>query len=198
MKVLQKDHLVLGVTGHRPNRLPAHARGFVEQALEATLAGAVRVAAQIHARVTLVSAFAEGADMMAAKAALAAGLRLDAVLPFPAGEYKKDFSAEAARIFDQLCAKAASIVELDGRREDEGRAYEKAGFAILDRSDVLIAIWDGGLSGGRGGTAEIVAEALRRAIPVIRIDANGKTPTTLSGAPLTDETLLEFAAKKRA
>ena len=185
-----RRQLVLGVTGHRPNRLPEHARGFVEQQLAELFAGVARAADGIA--VTLVSALAEGADMMAARAALAAGSRLDAVLPFPAREYKKDFSVEGARAFDGFCTKAALVLELGGTRTDEEKAYEDVGLAVLDRSDMLVAIWDGGASAGRGGTTEIVAEAARRAMPIIRIDAKGETPTTLSGAPLTDGMVLEI------
>lgn len=40
---------------------------------------------------------------------------------------------------------------------------------MIDASDVLIAVWDGGPSAGRGGTTELVYEAARRGMPIIRI-----------------------------
>jgi hypothetical protein len=36
----------------------------------------------------------------------------------------------------------------------------------VESSDVLLALWDGGASRGRGGTAEIVAYARERGVPV--------------------------------
>jgi len=47
-------------------------------------------------------------------------------------------------------------------------AYEKAGFYIAEHSDVMIAVWDGQASQGRGGTAEIVAKARFWRKPVAR------------------------------
>ncbi|MEY2438480.1 MAG: hypothetical protein QOF97_3316, partial [Acidimicrobiaceae bacterium] len=45
-------------------------------------------------------------------------------------------------------------------------AYERAGRAVVETSDVLVALWDGGASRGRGGTAEMVAYARERGVPV--------------------------------
>jgi hypothetical protein len=55
-------------------------------------------------------------------------------------------------------------------------AYEEAGLAMLDRSDLLVAIWDGGESGGRGGTREVIDEALRRAKPVLWVNTVAAEP----------------------
>ena len=71
--------------------------------------------------------------------------------------------AESRREFDLLLGRASAVVELDGAREPPGREgewYEAAGRLMLGHSDVLIAIWDGQPAAGRGGTAEIVAEAV--------------------------------------
>src|SRR5207248_1351514 len=58
-------------------------------------------------------------------------------------------------------------------------AYERAGHLMLDQSDVLLAVWDGEVARGRGGAAQIVADAVARDIPVIWIDPTGTSPTTL-------------------
>lgn len=48
-------------------------------------------------------------------------------------------------------------------------AYEKVGFYVAEHSDVMIAVWDGLASQGRGGTAEIVARAKELGKPICHI-----------------------------
>ncbi len=45
-----------------------------------------------------------------------------------------------------------------------------AGVWMVDRSDRLVAIWDGKPAAGLGGTGDVVAYALERGIPVVRVD----------------------------
>ncbi|MEI9967291.1 MAG: hypothetical protein WDM87_01165 [Terracidiphilus sp.] len=73
-------------------------------------------------------------------------------------------------------------------------AYERVGRLVLEQSDFLIAIWNGEPAAGRGGTAQIVEEALEQNIPVIwlhgslqqppcvlLIDESGEAPVTPTG-----------------
>jgi hypothetical protein len=141
---------------------------------------------------TLVSTLADGADTIAAKAALGLGYALDAPLPFARVEYENNFSSDAVdehtpaplQDFRALMGQARSVLQLPGRRstardtEEQGdlkdnRAYEAAGLTVLSQADILLAVWDGQLSRGRGGTAEMVAEAARAGIPIVLVDANG-------------------------
>ena len=143
-----------------------------------------------------MSALADGADTIAAKAALGLGYALDAPLPFAEAEYENDFSSDAVdehtplRDFRALVEKARSVLQLPGRRRTtvdtkeqgdlkENRAYEAVGLTVLSQADILLAVWDGELSRGRGGTAEMVAEAARAGIPIVLIDANAKKPIEL-------------------
>jgi hypothetical protein len=147
---------------------------------------------------TLVSTLADGADTIAAKAALDLGYALDVPLPFAVAEYEKDFSSDAVdgRIplqnFRALVAQARSVLQLPGQRRTEAdtekqgnlkenRAYEAAGLTVLNQADILLAIWDGEGSRGRGGTAEMVAEAARQQIPIIHVDANGRAEPRILG-----------------
>jgi hypothetical protein len=150
---------------------------------------------------TLVSALADGADTIAAKAALGLGYALDAPLPFALADYEKDFSTDAVdehtpaplQEFRALEKKARSVLPLPGRRRTavdtkeqgdlkENRAYEAAGLTVLSQADFLLAVWDGERSRGRGGTAEMVAEAVRQRLPIIHIDANGEAEPRILGA----------------
>ena len=71
------------------------------------------------------------------------------------------------------------MLELPGSRAAEASAYEAAAYTVVDQSDVVIAIWDGGPSGGRGGTTDTVEGAAREGRPLIVIDANGVAPPHL-------------------
>src|SRR3954468_4556973 len=177
--------LSIGVVGHRPNRLPKEheKRAKVQADVERVLDEFAEAAKRAHSdhrhlfasgaeTLTLVTELAEGADTIAAKAALARGFKLDVVIPFPRNEYEKDFlsaghaanvagqfagdrkAQEALAGFDELIARARSVLELPGRRKpedgaedklglEEGRAYEATGLTVLSQSDVLLAIWDG-------------------------------------------------------
>ena len=111
--------LTLGVTGHRLTRATAAAenghgapRAFdvaavgkaLEAAFAATAAGLAAIGAEAKASfsevppiVTLISSLAEGADRIAARAALEAGFALDVVLPCPAPIYLETFVDDASR-----------------------------------------------------------------------------------------------------
>jgi hypothetical protein len=179
-----------GVIGHRPNRLSDGA-ARIEAQLEALLAALRDACSRTRARhdgcfdpgteqMHLVSALAEGADRIGADAGLRRGYILAAPLPFRIDEYEKDFAdAGAKRDFRRLLAAAHAVLEFDGNRADEGKAYEQAGLAVLDSSDVLIAVWDGKPSAGRGGTTDLVYEAARRGMPVFHIHTAPDIPPCL-------------------
>jgi hypothetical protein len=181
----------VGIVGHRPDRLPEQARDAVAEHVALALRTVREAAEAAYARhrvcfdpgnplLTLVCALAEGADSMAADAALAQAYTLDAVLPFPREDYETDFKADIQRAaFAARLDRARAVLELPGSRMDEGKAYEAAGLVVLDHADILIAVWDRAPARGRGGTPEFVAEAARRGMPIIEILADGSAPPQL-------------------
>lgn len=183
--------LTLGVVGHRPNRLPEGARDSVAAEIGRVLGVLDGAAGKVAARhtdlfapgdggspVTVLTGLAEGADRLAAGQALSRGQPQAAVLAFAADEFEDDFKDAASRSeFRDLRNKAVPCLELPGRRQAEDRAYEAAGRTILDNSDVVLAVWDGGPSAGRGGTTELIERAARENIPIIHVDAAGAAPT---------------------
>lgn len=156
----------IGVTGHRglPAAEAARIRASVRRALTA-VAGPGTV---------LASPLAEGADRLAAEEALALGLALFAPLPFARAEYERDFAKPGSlAAFRALLARAGGVEELRGLRTDEGAAYEAVGRRVLALSDGLVAVWDGLPPRGRGGTAQVVAEARGAGVPVLWIPLEG-------------------------
>lgn len=192
--------LTLGVTGHRLTRAPTAGEGggaaprpfdvaAVGAALETTFAAVATGLAAISAAakasfsegslvVTLISSLAEGADRIAARAALDAGFALDVVLPCPAPIYAGTFVDDASRQeFASLAARARATLILplagDSAAPLDDRlpaTFEAAGLMTLAQSDILVAVWDGKPAEGRGGTGQIVEEAARRGAPVVVVD----------------------------
>jgi hypothetical protein len=176
----------IAVTGHRPNRLPAPARETVRCQIGVLLDELVLLSKAHARRPLLVCALAEGADRMAAEAALERGIALRALLPFPAAEYAKDFPDMASQVqFREMMAMAERVIALAGDGGDRESAYEAAGLAMLDGADILIAVWDGQPAAGRGGTAQILEQADRSGMPVLVVDATAaKPPRPLSGGSI--------------
>jgi hypothetical protein len=72
--------------------------------------------------------------------------------------------------FEQALQAADENVALPGDRADLEAAYVLVGESLVERADMLIAIWDGEEGRGPGGTAHVVEMALRSSVPVIHID----------------------------
>jgi hypothetical protein len=166
--------LRIGVSGHRlPPKLPeeseAPLRAHIDRILAAIAASARK--ANAAAELIIVSSLAEGSDRIVAAAGLAAGFALQVVLPFARAEYERDFETEMSRReFEALLARAGDVFGLDGAADRRPRAYEAAGLFMLANIDVLIAIWDGAVAAGIGGTAQIVERAVADDIVVVWIE----------------------------
>jgi hypothetical protein len=166
--------LRIGVSGHRvPPKLPEESEAPLRTLIDRILAAIVDTArtANTATALVIVSSLAEGSDRIVAAAGLAAGFALQVVLPFKRAEYALDFEAQASRReFEELLARASDVFELDGAANERPRAYEAAGLFMLANIDVLIAIWDGEVAAGVGGTAQIVERAIADGIVVVWIE----------------------------
>ncbi|NIL95040.1 MAG: hypothetical protein GTO71_11555 [Woeseiaceae bacterium] len=156
--------LVIGVTGHRdlkPEEIPgiqARVRELFEELGKRYTKRKLRV----------ISPLAEGADRLVAKVALELGLELAVVMPMPQSIYKSEFtSAESIAEFDELYARAHEVFELPIARNgtiesisQPGRArdlqYAQGGVFLSAHCHILLALWDGKISGQLGGTGQVV------------------------------------------
>jgi hypothetical protein len=208
--------LCIGVAGHRPNRLPADCRQAVAAEISRIfdrLAVECEAARLRHAdffapapsRIKVMTALAEGADRIVADVARQKGLPFDVLLPFPVETYRASFDeAGSGGEFHRLFAVADRTLVLPALKEGESSAFEALSAHLLSLCDLLLVIWDGGPSEGKGGTTETLMAAGRLGIPVIHIDANCKADTRLlwneageflSGVgDLTDLADVDFAA----
>jgi len=163
----------LGITGHRPNRLHIGEARVASRLREAMVGLGDAVRSQNPAAPLIAcSPLAEGSDRLFAELALELGYELHALLPFASADYESTFS-DKSRVgeYRALLRRAARVTELEGSLADTKSAYEAVGRAMVDHSDLLIAVWDGRPAAARGGTPEIIAYALARERPVIWIDA---------------------------
>ena len=173
--------LTVGVTGHRLEAIPAERRAAVEDRVGQALDLIEAQARSLYEReralfaadapsLTLVSPLAEGADQIAAQAALDRGWKLQAVLPFDSSTYLADFNdADSRSHFHRLVEQAHCTLQLPGRQDDPLEAYVMAGRGTVAHCDILIAVWDGLPPRGRGGTGEIVELAIQRGTAIIHI-----------------------------
>jgi hypothetical protein len=211
--------LRVGISGHRPKEktFPVEAQDYVPGQLSDVF-GAIEEALEqlkpvnkghyaesggvIFHKVRLVSALAEGADQMAVRAK-PKNWQVDAILPFPIEEYRKDFvnpaqgtKEKALADFDDAKSQATTMVELprdplmpndvppDEKEQAKywqirSQAYARLGRFLLGQIDVLVAVWDGRREEGAGGTAEVVRGALDAGIPVVWISTVERAPARL-------------------
>jgi len=164
--------LTVGVTGHRHLLDVADVADRVASVMRT-------ISARAANGWQIVSALAEGADRVVARAALAEGAILDAVLPLEADDYAADFTApDSRRDFRDLLDRAVSVSVTGGWPEgSRERAYANAGEAMLLRSDVLIALWDGEPARGLGGAAEVVTAALAGGVETIVVPVRRDAPS---------------------
>jgi hypothetical protein len=184
----------IGFTGHRPNRLHFGVERICARLDEALsyLCREVR-AKGVEEQMTAVSPLAEGSDRLFAECALRLGFALEALLPMPVDEYLKTFEAPAATPnFHRLLAQAVRSRELTGSLIDSKAAYEALGHEIVEACDVLVAVWDAKPAAGRGGTPEVIENALDYGRRVIWVDAaRDREPVHLKAInPLTEVALL--------
>jgi hypothetical protein len=168
--------LWIGVTGHRRIADVERVTRVLDNLVDRI------AAARATPHLGVVSPLAEGADRLVAQAVLRRpGATLEVPLPLPADDYKTDFAtAESRQEFDELLLRARLVTVLP-RAASRPEAYGRVGQFVVDRSDVLIAIWDRQPSRGKGGTAEIVAYARDRGTPLYLVSPHGEPEVEAEG-----------------
>jgi hypothetical protein len=179
---------VIGVTGHR-DIAPADA-----DAVRASVTGVLQNLRDRfrHIAVTLVTGLAEGADTIAAEAALELGIGVTAILPMPLKQYENDFEGEAlvrlrALLGDER-VRSGSLPLAGGRdtanmRDQKNRdiQYRLLADYLSRRANVILTVWDGEVNNLPGGTADAVMRFLS--------DGSGDVPMKANYDPAPNEFL---------
>jgi hypothetical protein len=172
----------IGVTGHRFLADTEKLIQSVDKALGV-------IEEQFEPPYILLSPLAEGADRLVPYRAFARwhSARLVVSLPLDVEEYMEDFKTLTSKAdFINLAEMADQFLQPTGGIDRED-AYQAAGFRVIDLCDVLIAVWDGLKTQGKGGTAEMVARAREKKTPVIWIHAGNRMPGSTSPISLSEE-----------
>jgi hypothetical protein len=146
--------LRVAVSGHRG--LPADTTFLVDKAIRAALS-------ESAAKVTGLSCLADGADQIFARAVLDLDGDIKAVIP--AEKYRDGLPAQAQAEYDWLLARAVALHRLTFT-ESTPEAHMAASRLMIDEADELYAVWDGKPARAYGGTADVVAYARERGIPI--------------------------------
>lgn len=165
----------IGLTGHRDIHRDAEVdvRAALRNELEALRARFKSLP------VELVTGLAEGADTLATEIALEIGIPVRAVLPMPREMYEADFDGEAhSDLIRLLDDDRVTVQELPLPSETVDSDY-KAGASrdalyarlmdyLVRRSNVLVALWDGEVTGLTGGSSDVVVRYLSGSEPQAR------------------------------
>jgi len=122
-----------------------------------------------------ITCLANGADQLFAQAVLAVGGSYEVILP--ALDYRTAaIPADQRERFDELLDRASGIT-YTGHEHSGVEAYVAANRELLQRSQRLLAVWDGADDGEPGGTADVVDQARRLGLPTTVIWPNGAART---------------------
>ena len=152
---MQKVPLIFGVTGHRDLR----EEDIVK--LEKSVFNILKEykTKYPHTEIIVISALAEGADMLVARIAKKLGITLHVLLPYQEEEYLNSFMNRESNEKEFLELKEyASRFEINSCIHTYGakKCYQQLGEKIANDSNILLALWDGVDIGKSGGTSAIV------------------------------------------
>ncbi|WP_321421366.1 hypothetical protein [uncultured Methanobacterium sp.] len=167
MQNINHQIIKIGVTGHRLLEDEELIRKKVHEILQSLN----ETSHHEDYSIISISPIAEGSDRLVAKEILSfegntQENKLVVVLPLEKEDYMNDFETiKSKKEFEELTDLATKIITLK-EAPTRNEAYLQVGKYVADMCDVLIAIWDGKESHGKGSTAEIVdyAKCINREI----------------------------------
>ncbi len=157
----------IGITGHRD--LTPRTVELVRSEFEAQLA-------QGPGLTTCISCLAEGADQLFAQVVLSHGGTLDAIVP--SQDYREHMNSAAQHEYDQLLEAAYRVTRLP-YTESNPAAHMAASLVLVERCDLLLAVWDGQPARSFAGTADVVAYARQLNVPVNTVWPPGSARASL-------------------
>jgi hypothetical protein len=155
----------IGCTGHQG--LPSGTAALVDREIR------VHLGRYLRSELVGLTNLADGADQLFARAVLDLGGALEVIVP--AEHYRDGLPTETSKHgYDDLFAHARRVDRLPFT-ESSSESHMAASEVIVDRCDLLLAVWDGKPSRGHGGTADVVSYARERAVPVEVLWPEGAT-----------------------
>jgi len=111
-----------------------------------------------HTKLILISALAEGADMLVARVAMELGVTLHVLLPYQEEEYLDSFIDKEGALGEYMELKNYALrFEINSCIYAYGatKCYQQLGEKIADDSNILIALWDGVDNGKSGALLQL-------------------------------------------
>jgi hypothetical protein len=178
----------LGVTGHREledETSIAFRLGRVLEVIEHEILAGSAVTPVVY---TVVSSLAEGADRLVSRIVLErAGAELEVVLPLELEDFLDDFDTPESRAeFMDLVGRATGPPSEPKHPQPRPAAYATGGYELVDRVDILVAVWNTEPTRGEGGTGAIVDYARAQRVPTFIVST--VDPERLDCPPLPAET----------
>lgn len=150
----------IGITGHQ--RLAEDAQWqWVETEMEKALRA-------VSEPITGLTSLAIGADQLFARLILKLHGKLEVIVPFHG--YELNFTEGKERIDYFKLLEQAETVEYLTKLHTNNESYYLAGKLLVDRSDWLIAVWNGKPAAGLGGTGDIVNYANQQEKSILHIN----------------------------
>lgn len=146
---------VIGVTGHA--NLDEPTSDLVLEALSSVLT-------PYRPDLVGVTCLARGADQVFAEVILRLGSSLEVVVP-AADYFDRIPNQEDRARCDAYLASATAVHQMPFQRAGR-EAYSGASRAVIERSDVIVAVWDGSTNSGTG-EAVAIAQELGREVVVV-------------------------------
>jgi hypothetical protein len=157
----------LGASGHQ-DLGNEETRQFVSQSIRTLLF----TYAQQHPNRVLYAALAVEADQLFVQIALDLHIPVEAVIPHD--HYEAIYpSGEEREIYYRLLKQCRAVHHM-GFPNCTDDAYLAAGQWIVERSDLVILVWNGLAPKGRGGTGDVASYAWRSGCSFVQIDVRNQ------------------------
>ena len=146
--------ITIGFSGHRNLINP--------EEVAKDIAYSLKYFREIDKDLLAISALASGADTLFAEEAKKLSIPLKIILPFELEEYEKDFEERDLQKFQNILnGNDFEILNKLTSKTDKERnlAYLNTGKKIVDKSDLILAVWNGKAASGSGGTGDIIEYA---------------------------------------
>nr|AAQ75161.1 conserved hypothetical protein [Alvinella pompejana epibiont 7G3] len=120
-----------------------------------------------HLDIKLFSPLADGADRLVADIYLDVfkdNAHLVVPMPFDKKRYMEDFDENSKKEFLDYLKVADEVFEV---KNSDGCNYKSVGVYVADKSDILLALWDGTFNNKSGGTGDIVQYARERCKKIV-------------------------------
>ena len=148
--------LTVGLIGHR--KLPPQELDGLIAEFDDFLAGLLD--SFKHTPILLLTSLAEGADRIALRSRFRDSLTICAALPFEIADYRSDFQGEASlKNFEDSLSRVDQCIEAfssDSKSSQRDLDYRRCANWISDRSNILVAIWNGKFNDEPGGTSDTI------------------------------------------